>query len=154
MKNDEIANSFLFLSTEIGISFSLIRPHSCEVEVVGKPKNRFPDLTILSEAHLSLLEKRMTITLKMPPPQLVAEVVSPGDEDSENYIRDYQDKPKQYAEIGIPEYWIIDPDRAWVQVGTLLDGAYEFQTFKDQEIIVSPTFPKLDLTTAQVLNAE
>ena len=151
LKNDEIANSFLFISTEIGISFSLIRPHSCEVEVVGKPKNRFPDLTILSEAHLSLLEKRMTITLKMPPPQLVAEVVSPGDEDSGNYIWDYQDKPKQYAEIGIPEYWIIDPDRDWVMVGTLIDGAYQFQTFKDDTAIVSPTFPELRLTAATVL---
>ena len=151
LKNNGIANSFLLLPIEIGISFSLIRPHSCEVEVVGKPKNRFPDLTILSEAHLSLLEKRMTITLKMPPPQLVAEVVSPGDEDSENYIRDYQDKPKQYAEIGIPEYWIIDPDRDWVMVGTLIDGAYQFQTFKDDTAIVSPTFPKLTLTAATVL---
>ena len=50
-----------------------------------------------------------------------------------------------------PEMWIVDPDRDWVMVGTLIDGAYQFQTFKDDTAIVSPTFPELTLTAATVL---
>ncbi len=87
----------------------------------------------------------------MPPPRLLAEVVSPGDEDSDNYQRDYVQKPQQYASIGVAEYWIIDPHRAWVMVGTLADGAYQYQAFQGDAVIQSPTFPGLKLTAAQVL---
>ena len=149
--NDGLANCLFLLLVEIGIPFRLIRPHSCEVEVIGKPRNRFPDLTVLSEVHLSLLETRLTITRKMPPPRLVVEVVSPGNETSQNYTRDYRDKLKQYAAIGVPEYWIVDPVRQWVKVGNLTDRGYQFQTFKDDTAIVSSTFPELKLTAAIVL---
>ncbi len=137
----------------IGIPFQLIRPHSCEIEVPGTPQSRIPDLTVIDEIHVTLLKKRATITRKMPPPRLIVEVVSPGSEKSENYIRDYQDKRNQYAAIGIPEYWLVDPDRKWVMVGALTGGRYQFATFRGEETIVSPTFPKLKLTAAQVLGA-
>jgi Uma2 family endonuclease len=134
----------------IGVSFRLIRP-ICEVEVPGRPQSRIPDLTVTDEVHVTLLKKRSTITRRMPPPRLVIEVVSPGSENSENYIRDYQNKRDQYAAIGIPEYWIIDPQREWVMVGTLTLGQYEFATFRKNDTICSPTFPALNLTAAQVL---
>lgn len=49
--------------------------------------------------------------------------------------------------------WIVDPDRASVQVGKLLEGQYEFETFVGDEVIVSPIFPGLALTAAIVLAA-
>jgi Uma2 family endonuclease len=49
------------------------------------------------------------ITREMPPPRLVVEVVSPGKKDRD---RDYIAKRQQYAERGIPEYWLIDPENA------------------------------------------
>ena len=151
IKNNSIALFIQFALVAIGVPFRLVRPGGAEVEVIGKPKNRFPDLTVLSEVHLSLLEARLTITLKMPPPRLLVEVVSPGNETSQNYVRDYRDKLKQYAEIGVAEYWLVDPVRGWVKVGTLTDRGYQFQTFKDDAAIVSPTFPELKLTAAIVL---
>lgn len=131
----------------------LIRPHSCEIEVRGKPKTRYPDLVILREEHLSLTQKRLFIRLAMPNPQLVVEVVSSGDETSDNYQRDYIDKPKQYADRGIPEYWRIDPSRAVVTVLWLVDGQYQENTFRGSDRVVSPTFPDLHLTAEQILNA-
>ena len=151
VKNDDIALFIMFALVAIGIPFRLIRPHSCEVEVIGKPKNRFPDLTVLSEVHLSILESRLTITLKMPPPRLLVEVVSPGNESKDNYKRDYLAKRDQYAAIGVPEYWIVDPSREWAMIGTLTNGAYQFQTFTGDATIISPTFPELKLTAAVVL---
>ena len=151
--NDDIANYLYLLLIQMGIYRKLLRPGKVEVEVIGKPKTRFPDLTVLDEVHLTLLEKRATITRKMPPPRLVVEVVSPGDESEDNYTRDYLDKRDQYAAIAIPEYWIVDPDRAWIMVGILISGAYQFETFTDNQTIVSPTFPELKLTAAIVLNA-
>jgi hypothetical protein len=45
--------------------------------------------------------------------------------------------------------------RAWVKVGRLTDGAYQFATFMAManETIVSPIFPELELTAMQVLGA-
>ena len=149
--NDKIANSLYFLLRLAGIYHELLRPHSCEVEVIGRPRTRFPDLTILDDAHLTLMEKNNRVSRRMPPPRVLVEVVSPGDEDSDNYIRDYQEKRDQYAEIGVPEYWLVDPAREWVKIGTLTDRAYQFQTFKGDATIVSPTFPELKLTAAIVL---
>jgi Uma2 family endonuclease len=94
------------------------------------------------------------VTRDMPPPRLLAEVVSPGNENSPNYKRDYQAKAQQYAEIGVPEYWLIDPDRAIVSVGILADAVYQFTQFTANQTILSPTFPSLTLTVEQVLNAD
>ncbi len=149
--NDAIANYLYFLLIQAGIFHELVRPHSCEVEVIGKPKTRFPDLTILDDVHLTLTGKKTCVTLRMPPPRVLVEVVSPGDENSDNYIRDYQDKPAQYAAIGVPEIWQIDPSRHYIKVGTLTNGEYQFNTFTGEAAIVSPTFPGLNLTTVQIL---
>jgi Uma2 family endonuclease len=118
---------------------------------------REPDLIIHSEASISALKDFEPACLKLlePNPLLVVEVVSPGDEASDNYQRDYVQKRSGYAARGIPEYWLIDPDpdRAWVKVGTLNDGAYDFQDFTGPQVIVSSTFPKLTLTAVQILTA-
>ena len=151
LNNGTIAIFIQLALISIGVSFKLIR-HNCEVEVMGKPQSRIPDLTIIDEIHLTLLKKRATITRKMPPPKLVIEVVSPGSENSDNYKRDYEAKRDQYAAIDILEYWLIDPDRAWVRVGTLIEGEYQFATFMGNDAIVSPTFPDLNLTAAIVLD--
>ena len=152
LENGTIATFILLTLVALGIPFELIR-HNCEVEVIGKPQSRIPDLTILDEIHLTLLKKRATITRKMPPPKLVLEVVSPGTETSENYRRDYEAKRMQYAAIGIPEYWLIDPERSWVMVGTLIDDRYQFTTYRGDEILVSPGFPSLNVNASQVLQA-
>lgn len=49
---------------------------------------------------------------------LVVEVVSGGSEDRK---RDLEVKPREYAEAGIPEYWIVDPQERRITVLTL-DG--------------------------------
>jgi Uma2 family endonuclease len=151
--NDTIAN-FIFLAlVEAGLPFRLIRPGKVEVVVPGRPRTRYPDLVVLEEVHLTLLKSRATITRDMPPPRLLAEVVSPGNEKSENYKRDYEEKASQYAQIEVPEYWLIDPDRAIVSVGILAEGSYQFTQFTGNQTILSPTFPGLKLTVEQVLNA-
>lgn len=152
--NDTIANFIFLVLFEAGVPMELIRPGKVEVAVPGKPRTRFPDLTVLEEVHVILLEKRATITPTMPPPRVWMEVVSPGKETDENYLRDYRDKPIQYAAIGVPEMWRIDRSRQWVQVGILIAGEYQFKTFTENEIILSSTFPGLGLTAAQVLRAK
>jgi len=130
--------------------------NNCELQVPvlgpGYAANRYPDLVVLKEEHIALTEQRMTITLNMPPPELVVEVVSPG---KVNRERDYTAKREQYAARGIPEYWILDPDDQVVIVLQLQSGAYvEVGQFRGNERILSPSFSELTLTAAQVLRLD
>jgi Uma2 family endonuclease len=116
---------------------------------------RYPDLMVLSDASVAALagQKRSLLTLDMPGPQLVVEVVSPGEPGEDNYDRDYIDKRREYAARGIGEYWIVDPARKVVFVLCLDGTIYKEHQFQGPKLIVSPTFPKLKLTAEQVVNA-
>jgi Uma2 family endonuclease len=116
---------------------------------------RQPDLIVHTEASIAaLLSGEKLIRLGMPAPLLVIEIVSPGSPGSRNYQRDYVEKPGEYAERGIPELWQIDPSRSVVMVLELVNGTYRSRPFCGEDRIVSPQFPDLQLTAAQILKAE
>lgn len=117
--------------------------------------SRFPDLMVLSEQTRAVMQpdRRSMIRLEMPAPKLVVEVVSPGEPGSDNYDRDYIEKPQEYAKRGIPEFWLIDPSRAVVLVLSLVDGVYQIAEFRGGDHIQSSTFQTLNLTAQQVLTA-
>lgn len=125
-----------------------------EVEPYGdNRKNRYPDLIVLQPEHIPLMATlgHGAIPLGMPAPQMIAEVVSPGGETSDNYRRDYEWKRQQYEAWGIAEYWIIDPQRAQVMVLTLTDGTYQETIYTGDEPIRSTAFPGLELTARAIL---
>ena len=55
--------------------------------------------------------------------QVVMEIVSESKDDRE---RDVVEKRKDYAQAGIPEYWIVDPETETITVLTLLAGQTEY----------------------------
>ncbi len=117
---------------------------------------RNPDLMILTEEldHVLSQQLQALITMDMPAPALIVEVVSPGEPGSKNYDRDYIEKRREYASRGIPEYWLIDPVRAVVIVLYLEREQYsEIGSFRNDDRVSSPSFPELNLTAAQILNA-
>ena len=124
-----------------------------EIVVSGfRATTRIPDLMVLSEDLVGAMEgaTRSTVTLDLPPPILVVEVVSPG---KENQERDYRYKRSEYAARGIAEYWIVDPIEQKVTVLELVKGLYEEKEYRGSDGIVSPTFSSLQLTAEQVLQA-
>jgi Uma2 family endonuclease len=145
--NIEIAN-FLFTVFLPIVGYRQLRGHGLELEVRGEPRNRYPDLTIIQPEHIELLKRRNTIRLSMAPPQLVIEVVSPGDLQRD---RDYIAKRSQYQDRGIPEYWIVDPQLETVLVLELHQGSYvEVATFTGNEPLRSPQLGELNLTAHQI----
>lgn len=115
---------------------------------------REPDLIIHSdESAAAILADGRLLRSSLPSPLLVIEIVSPGPPGSDNYDRDYIAKRQEYAIRGIPEYWIVDPDRQVIWVLTLAGEVYEQQEFTGEQALTSPTFLALQLTAAQVLNA-
>ncbi|MBW4465907.1 MAG: Uma2 family endonuclease [Pegethrix bostrychoides GSE-TBD4-15B] len=147
--NVGIAN-FLFAVFLPIVGYLRLRGHGLELEVRGEPRNRFPDLTIIREEHIQQIIRRNTIRMSMAPPLLVVEVVSPG-ELQQN--RDYVAKRSQYQDLGIPEYWLIDPQQQTVTILTLQAAVYIESIFRDSEPIVSTQFPDLNLSAEQILRA-
>ena len=149
--NLEIA-SFLFSCLLQFVPYYLLR-RGTEVAVSSQSvTSRYPDLVVLTEEtrHAMQREKRSLIGLDIPAPRLVIEVVSPG---SENRDRDYIQKRQEYAVRGIPEYWLIDPERSLVAVLQLKDGRYQETQFRGADPVRSGTFPGLQVMAQQILDA-
>ncbi|MEG3900457.1 Uma2 family endonuclease [Microcoleus sp. B4-C5] len=124
----------------------------------GTEQGRVPDVSVIDRT-LWRAERKAYVALESPI-QLAVEVVSTNWED------DYVDKLDEYERLGIAEYWIIDylaigkreylgnPKIPTVFVFSLnTEGKYQRTQFRENEQIVSPTFPELVLTATQVLSA-
>lgn len=130
-----------------------IPPHrltmKTEIVVIGsQAATRFPDLMVLSEDLAMALEgaSRSTVMSEMPPPLLVVEVVSLGQEK-----RDYRYKRSEYAARGIAEYWIVDPMPQKLTLLEWVEGLYEEKAYEGESPITSPLLGTLNLTTSQIL---
>lgn len=151
--NGAIASLLFAAFLNLGIpSHRLIIGHQVGVSST-KATARQPDLIVHSKASAAAIYSGVKLlAADMPAPMLVVEVVSSSDTDPTSRRRDYQDKRAEYADRGIPEYWIVDPVAGVVIVLGLEDGAYQEQRFIGDQTIVSATFPELALTSEQVLN--
>lgn len=120
-----------------------------------------PDIIILDEEALvketrweseSIIEIADSV-------KLTVEVIST------NWRDDYSKKSADYEEMGIQEYWIIDydalggkrfigdPKQPTISVYQLINGEYQITQFRNNDKIISPTFPTFNLTANQIFNA-
>ena len=151
--NDFYAN-WLQVQLAAWVGLRRVRTHTCEVQVpvlrLTDPANRFPDLVVLREEHLALTKKRLTITRDMPPPLLIGEVVSPG---RQNQTRDYDHKKQQYCQLGVEEYWLIDPSLERIQVWELQEGRYKLLSESTgSQLLNSRLFPQLQLSAERLFS--
>ena len=148
--NTQIAAFLLAAFLQMGIPYTRLGLRHQIVVAGARATAREPDLLLHSEESAAAIEgqTQALLTHDMPPPALVIEVVSPKQEN-----RDYRHKRTEYAARHIPEYWIVDPIAARVTVLEWVDGLYEERFDQDNERVVSPLFPTLALTAAQILSA-
>ena len=162
-KHEEVKG---FLSTELvfeyrRLNFPYFLPSQAFVKVNGEESAYLPDILVLNRPNLlneSLWERQSTVTQGASIP-LVVEVVST------NWRVDYLTKVKDYEEIGISEYWIVDylglggrrfignPKQPTILIHELIEGEYQVTSFQGDDRVVSPTFPELALTANQVFQA-
>jgi Uma2 family endonuclease len=118
-----------------------------------------PDILLINHQNLvnePLWQKQSTVTQAASVP-FVAEVVST------NWQIDYTNKANDYEAMGIPEYWVLDylgigarrfignPKLPTLSLYSLIDGEYQVNQFRGDDLIISPTFPELRLTAKEVL---
>ncbi|MBW4571759.1 MAG: Uma2 family endonuclease [Tolypothrix carrinoi HA7290-LM1] len=159
----EKVTSFLTLELAVQVRMGVpyLLPKTALVKPAEKDSGYFPDVLLVNSDNLPnepLWEKESTVTQGASIP-LVIEVVST------NWRDDYHKKFADYEEMGIPEYWIADyaalggrdflgnPKQPALFVCELVDGEYVRTLFRGNTPIVSPTFPKLNLTAQQVFDA-
>jgi Uma2 family endonuclease len=120
-----------------------------------------PDVLVLNRPNLvnEPLWKKSATVVQGASIVLVIEVVST------NWRDDYLTKLKDYEEMGIPEYWIVDylgiggrrfignPKQPTILVHELIDAEYQVTTFQGDARVISPTFPELNLTANQIFEA-
>ena len=163
-KHEEIIG---FLATEFTLEFRRLNlpyfiPKQALVKVADSDTGYSPDILILNRDNLDnepLWEKYSTIQNNASIP-LVVEIVS------SNWRDDYLTKVRDYEEIGIQEYWIVDylglggrryignPKQPTISIYSLVDDEYQVTQFREDDVIVSPSFSGLNLTVKQVFNCD
>lgn len=81
-------------------------------------KIREPDVLFFTHAHQDRIGETVC-----EPPDLVMEIVSPGSRRADRH-----DKFHEYAQAGISEYWIVEPETKTIEVFALEDGVYVLVT--------------------------
>lgn len=147
------------LIDRLGLPYSI--PNKVIVRPPEKDSGYFPDVLVLNRANLvneTLWKKQSILSFGASIP-LAIEVVST------NWRDDYYLKYADYEEMGIPEYWIVDyaalggrsfignPKQPTISVCNLVDGEYQVLKFRDNDRILSQTFPDLNLTANQIFQA-
>ncbi|MEG4326550.1 Uma2 family endonuclease [Microcoleus sp. herbarium5] len=119
--------------------------------------SRKADIVVFAKEEWVRMRQSSASAAAYIPPPLVIEVVST------NWRDDYRIKLNEYETLGILEYWIVDyaglggvqyigsPKQSTVTINRLIDGEYQAQRYQGEAIIVSPTFPQLVLTIAQIV---
>jgi len=155
-----------FLSRKLTVEFDRLNlpygiPKTAFVKTPLAESAYSPDVLLLDLDNLDnepLFQKQSTVIQAASVP-LVVEVVST------NWRDDYYSKLRDYEEMGIREYWIADyaalggrkfignPKQPTIFVCELVDGEYQMTPFQGNSLIISPTFPQLNLTAKQIFDA-
>ena len=131
--------------------FSFVRQHNLG-EVFFAPtkvalwenKIREPDVFYVSRANLKYQTEQWFERI-----DLAMEIVSPDDPG-----RDLETKREEYAQAGIPEYWIVEPRREEIMVLTLSGGRYEVHAvFEVGDTAVSALLDGFSIPVSEVFTA-
>ncbi|MGF1513138.1 MAG: Uma2 family endonuclease [Elainellaceae cyanobacterium] len=131
-----------------------------EIERLQQPWMCFREAGVRTTVHHSRIADVCVVTLDQAkalsgisivfqtPPLLAVEVIS-----LDTVKRDYRYKRSEYAALGIPEYWIVDPLHSRVIVLDLNEGLYDEREVASAAPVQSKLFQALNLRAADLLGA-
>ncbi|WP_394846601.1 Uma2 family endonuclease [Pendulispora brunnea] len=110
---------------------------------VSNKRGIMPDLQYFAKDNPNRWQER---AVSVGRPELAVEVISPG---SSRYDR--VKKFNWYADIGVPEYWIVHPLERTLQQFILKDGHYVVMaSLSDSETFRPETFPGLEIPLVEI----
>ncbi|PWU17251.1 MAG: hypothetical protein C5B50_11705 [Verrucomicrobia bacterium] len=108
-------------------------------------KYREPDAMIWRSEHKDRMGER-----ESGPPDVVVEIISPGNEP-----HDIETKFREYAQAGIPEYWIVQPAARAISIYSLQDRAYrQAGHFVSGQLASSRVLAGFDISTENLFGDE
>jgi Uma2 family endonuclease len=105
---------------------------------------RQPDVFFIRKEHMD----RVTRRFLDGPPDWVAEVISTG-----SRTVDEEEKLHEYAQAGVPEYWLVDPEDRSVRVYVLPEGKESYNlaaTYTAEQTARSETLPGFEVPVASI----
>ncbi len=109
------------------------------------PQVVVPDLVFVAAEHLSLITEKNLQGV----PDLLVEILSPTTATIDRRV-----KHALYERVGVPEYWIVDPERNSVQVFRLSGGRYAPPLeFGLGDRLETPLLPGLSIPLSNVFPA-
>jgi len=154
-----LAAQITFQFLQMGLPFRI--PKTAFVKIPSNNSTYSPDILLLNHDNLvnePLWSKQSTVIQAASIP-IAVEVVST------NWRDDYYDKFRDYEDMGIPEYWIVDyaalggkrftgnPKQQTITICELVEGDYQMTVFRGNNFIASPLFPQLNLTAQQIFDS-
>ncbi len=135
-------------------------PRESIVKPKGKKSGYEPDIIVVNQEVMGAESQWESESIIQNPEsvKLIVEVVST------NWRDDYYNKLRDYEEMGIEEYWILDyaalgarkfigdPKQPTIFVCRLVDAEYQMTPFTENTPIVSPTFPQFNLSAQQIFD--
>lgn len=114
----------------------------CKLLIDGTESERHPDIAIYKTPAPGDDSSVWSIWI----PEIVVEVVS-----ADSTERDYQEKPEDYPQFGVQEYWIVDPLREVVVIHRRVRGKWKIQTLTAGQKYATPLLPGFELDIAAIL---
>jgi Uma2 family endonuclease len=110
---------------------------------VSEACGAMPDLQLLSNETWA---KAADHGLESGRPELVVEVLSPTSRRHDRVV-----KLHWYTSLGVPEYWIVDPQDRIVERLVLRDGAYVIaQIAQGSDVFAPPSYPGLAIALSEL----
>jgi Uma2 family endonuclease len=123
----------------------IMAPADLLIRKIPKLRVRQPDLMCIAANRLSLHELRRVHVLETAP-DLAIEILSPS-----NTTKRWAELSADYASIGVPELWRVDPDAESVEVYSLAEGGYVLASRSEGEDTVhSVVLPGLVLPVRSI----
>jgi Uma2 family endonuclease len=126
-----------------GVIYEIMGPLDSKVLVASTKSERHPDLSVYLSAPPEVDD-----VWSLWVPEIVVEVVS-----RQSSKRDYHDKPQDYLEFGIDEYWIIDAQKQQMTANIRWRGQWKQKTVKATQKYGTRHLPGFSLDLGRVLAA-
>jgi Uma2 family endonuclease len=133
----------LYQEANPGVIHSITGSFDSKVLIASAQSERHPDLSVYLSPPPDV-EDVWSLWI----PEIVIEVVSPS-----SSRRDYHDKPGEYLEFGIDEYWIIDAQKQQMTAMTRWRGQWKPKILKPSQKYTTRQMPGFTLDLSRVISA-
>ena len=143
----QVANTYeqfvLYSAAHRGMVYRVVEGSSGKILLADLQSERHPDLLLYKSRPLDRGNVWATWV-----PDLVIEVVSPSSRQ-----RDYEQKPQEYLDFGVSEYWIIDYEKREMLVLRRSAGRWVRRVVKEHEAYEPKLLPGLRFELGPVFAA-